>query len=151
MIRDASCHSGRAASLYTGGKSIEQKPSKSLFILLFLTIFVGFSLPAEARWHNTIAGGYTHSVGIKTDGTVVAWGNRDGDKCNVPVGLNGVVEVAVGYFHNLTLKSDGTVVAWGIASSATTVPAGLNLSIRSKVPVAAVKGISPGVLLLLLN
>ena len=78
-----------------------------------------------------IAAGTHHSLAVRSDGTLVAWGhNAVGEIGNpttntsfetpvqVPgVGgagvLTGVVAVAAGEFHSLALKSDGTVVAWG--------------------------------------
>jgi hypothetical protein len=60
-----------------------------------------------------VAGGSLHSLGLKSDGTVVAWGwNADG-QCDVPVPNADFVAVAGGWRHSLGLKSDGTVVAWG--------------------------------------
>jgi alpha-tubulin suppressor-like RCC1 family protein len=64
-----------------------------------------------------VAGGYAHSIALRGDGTVVAWGcgspYGEYNQCNVPVGLSGVTAIAAGTVHNLALKSDGTVVAWG--------------------------------------
>ena len=71
-----------------------------------------------------IAGGGDHSLALKSDGTVWAWGWNgygqlgDGSTTNrltpVPVsGLTGVVAIAGGDYHSLALKSDGTVWAWG--------------------------------------
>ena len=60
-----------------------------------------------------VAAGVYHSLALKTDGTVVAWGDNDNGECTVPAGLSGVVAVAAGDAHSLALKSDGTVVAWG--------------------------------------
>ena len=70
------------------------------------------------------AGGYTHSVAVKADGTVWTWGQNwagqlgtgNTDDTNVPVqveGLTNAVAVAAGYNHTLALLSDGTVLAWG--------------------------------------
>ena len=75
-----------------------------------------------------IAGGGVHSLALKSDGTVWAWGRNDwgqlgdGSMTNrltpVPVsGLTGVVAIAGGGVHSLALKSDGTVWAWGGNSS----------------------------------
>lgn len=66
-----------------------------------------------------IAGGAYHNLGLKANGSVVAWGsnnNEDGEfvgQCNVP-GPNGdFVAIGAGGFHNLGLKADGSIVAWG--------------------------------------
>ncbi|MGH7273790.1 MAG: RCC1 domain-containing protein, partial [Nitrospiria bacterium] len=71
-----------------------------------------------------IAGGDFHSIALKTDGTMWAWGDNqfgelgDGsnDPRNIPVqvlGLTGVIDIAAGGFHSIGLKSDGTLWAWG--------------------------------------
>src|SRR5207248_2471150 len=61
-----------------------------------------------------IAAGYAHALGVKTDGTVIAWGCADFDhgQCNVS-GQSGVTDVSAGIHHSLILKRDGTVVALG--------------------------------------
>src|SRR5437773_840448 len=49
---------------------------------------------------------------LKSDGTMVAWGNNIFTA--VPVsGLAGITAIANGSGHSLAPKSDGTVVAWG--------------------------------------
>jgi Regulator of chromosome condensation (RCC1) repeat len=71
------------------------------------------------------AGTY-HSLALKSDGTVVAWGNNSLGQLNVPAGLTGVVDIAAGSGHSLALKGDGTVVAWGNNfDGQSNVPAGL--------------------------
>ena len=60
-----------------------------------------------------IASGERHSLALRSDGTVVAWGDTTYGKANVPADLTGVVQVAAGGTHSLALKNDGTVVAWG--------------------------------------
>jgi hypothetical protein len=69
-----------------------------------------------------IAGGGFHSLALKGDGTVVAWGDNDSGQTNVPPDLTNAVAIAAGWKNSLALKNDGTVVAWGLNSS---VPAGL--------------------------
>ena len=69
-----------------------------------------------------------HSLALKTDGTVVAWGGNFSGQISVPAGLNNVVAIAAGGRHSLALKGDGTVVSWGLFYfnyGASTVPAGL--------------------------
>ena len=60
-----------------------------------------------------IAAGFAHSLAIKADGTVVAWGSNSDDQTSVPVNLSGVIQVAAGFYHSLALKADGSVVGWG--------------------------------------
>ncbi len=82
-----------------------------------------------------IAGGDNHSLALKNDGTVWAWGlNQDGElgdgtntdsstpvevkDPNDPSGyLSGVKALAAGSSHSLALKDDGTVWAWGTNES----------------------------------
>jgi uncharacterized repeat protein (TIGR03803 family) len=82
-----------------------------------------------------IAAGKGHTVALKSDGTVVAWGagttstgsNPEFGQSIVPAGLSGVTAIAAGFYHTVALKSDGTVVAWGVNGyGQTNVPAGLS-------------------------
>ena len=72
-----------------------------------------------------IAAGGRHTVAVKNDGTVWAWGNNDsgqlGDGTTVnrltPVqvaGISGVSALAAGGRHTVAVKNDGTVWAWGL-------------------------------------
>ena len=61
-----------------------------------------------------VAGGYYHSLALKSDGTVAAWGDNNYHQTSVPATLsNNVVAVAGGDLHSLALTRDGKVVAWG--------------------------------------
>ena len=72
-----------------------------------------------------VAGGGTHTLALKNDGTVWAWGENSQGQLGsgegfgtfaTPrrvVGLTNVVAVSAGNRHSLALKSDGTVWSWG--------------------------------------
>ncbi|MGD0089785.1 MAG: putative Ig domain-containing protein, partial [Planctomycetota bacterium] len=62
-----------------------------------------------------VAAGGQHTVALKGDGTVAAWGSDDQGQCEVPTNPDGVTvtAVAAGYWHTAALLSDGTVEAWG--------------------------------------
>lgn len=73
---------------------------------------------------SAVAAGSTHSLVLKSAGTVAAWGdNADGQLGDGALmvrsiaatvsGLGGVTQVAAGHAHSLALKSNGSVVAWG--------------------------------------
>src|SRR5439155_1311086 len=88
------------------------------------------SIPSGLTTVTAVAAGQYHSLALRRDGTVVAWGCGldNAGQCSVPGGLSGVTAIAAGAFHSLALKSDGTVVAWGcgIDNGQCTVPDGLS-------------------------
>jgi hypothetical protein len=60
-----------------------------------------------------VSAGYRHSLGLKSNGMIVAWGYNGYGQCDVPLPNVDFVAVAAGELHSLGLRSDGTVVAWG--------------------------------------
>ena len=80
-------------------------------IILTTIIFVFAWSFAQAVQPQVAAGGY-HTVGLKSDGTVVAEGHNDYGQLNVESWTD-IVQVAAGYYHTVGLKANGTVVAAG--------------------------------------
>ncbi len=72
------------------------------------------TVPAPNTGFVAIAGGQYHSLGLRADGSIVAWvyDNNTG-QCNVPAPNTGFAAVAGGRYHSLGLKVDGSIVGWG--------------------------------------
>lgn len=61
----------------------------------------------------SIASGSSHNLALKSDGTVLAWGENVAEETSVPAGLKDVVAIGAGNTHSLALRIDGTLVHWG--------------------------------------
>lgn len=62
---------------------------------------------------SVIAGGRSHNLALKQDGSVVAWGlDNNNQVSNVPTGTD-FIDIAAGAIHSVALKQDGSIVAWG--------------------------------------
>src|SRR6266850_519132 len=71
------------------------------------------------NWTAVAAGGSQavgHTVALKSDGTLWAWGTDGTTQSTSPVQIGTATNwtaVAAGLFHTVALKSDGTLWAWG--------------------------------------
>jgi hypothetical protein len=93
------------------------------------------AVPSDLNNAVALASGIAHSLALRSDGTVTAWGagqtnsgiGSDFGQSIVPAGLNSVAAVAAGYITSFALKSNGTVTVWGSNDGGqTNVPPGLN-------------------------
>lgn len=84
------------------------------------------SIPAGLSNVTAIAAGSFHGLALKSDGTIVHWGQGNPP----PYWLSNVVTIAAGgeSGQNLALRRDGTVAEWPVLSAeyVSTVPAGLS-------------------------
>ena len=71
-----------------------------------------FALWEEITQRETIAAVDYHTVGLRSNGTVVAVGDNTEGRCNVS-GWTDIVAISAGGWHTVGLRSDGTVVTAG--------------------------------------
>lgn len=99
------------------------------------------TIPAGLSDVVAVGGGAGHSLALRANGLVIAWGagltndlsnGADFGQSIVPPGLSNVTTIAGGYVHSLAVKSDGTVVAWGAGT--TVNPTNTYLAGQSIVP-----------------
>jgi hypothetical protein len=86
------------------------------------------SVPVAALQDVTaVAAGDWHTLALRADGTVIAWGRNSQGQTTVPSGLNGVKGIAAGAEHSIALTSEGTIAAWGFNFfGQATIPVGLS-------------------------
>jgi hypothetical protein len=95
---------------------------KIFSIVFVLVLVVGLGLvtgtpvlaDASPGWSHidNVAAGHRHTVGLESDGTVVAVGSNTSGVPDVGGWLN-IKQVAAGGYHTVGVKNDGTVVAVG--------------------------------------
>jgi alpha-tubulin suppressor-like RCC1 family protein len=79
-----------------------------------------------------VAAGFDHSLALRGDGTVAAWGRNAEYQALVPPALTNaatanVQAIAAGGFHSLALRRNGSVICWGSNDyGQTNVPPGLS-------------------------
>jgi len=88
--------SAGATALVTWGRNVEEQAN----------------IPSPLTDAVAIAAGGSHSLTLRANGTVAAWGASGGT--NVPPDLTNVVAIAAGTDFSLALRSDGTVSGWGL-------------------------------------
>ena len=89
-------------------KSIQTVMAVAFAVVFFIIASQTSALAVQPM----VAGGYYHTVGLKSNGTVVAVGYNYYGQLNVSSWTN-IVQVAAGGAHTVGVKSDGTVVAVG--------------------------------------
>ena len=60
-----------------------------------------------------LAAGWFHGLGLRNDGSIVAWGHNNYGQRDVALPNEGYVAVSANRFQSLGLRSDGTVSVWG--------------------------------------
>ncbi len=61
----------------------------------------------------SVAAGDWHSLGLRANGRVLAWGGDFVGQCDVPPNLSNAVAIAAGGYHSAAIHDSGEVVVWG--------------------------------------
>lgn len=92
---------------------------------LCLTFLPAAGAIATQRPYALVAGGTSHSIALKKDGTVCTWGsNQNGQlglsggassasEPSIVQGLSSIISVAAGYDFSAVITADNKVMAWG--------------------------------------
>ena len=88
-------------------------------------VYTQADIPAGLTSVSGLAVGFQHSLVLKADGTVAAWGaglTNSGlsphyGQAIVPDGLTNALRLAAGFYHSLALRADGRVAAWGAGTN----------------------------------
>ena len=72
----------------------------------------GQTVVPEGHDYVAVAAGMYHSLALRADGSVIAWGGNDRGQCDVPSGHN-YQAIAAGFEYSLALTVDGQLIAWG--------------------------------------
>lgn len=91
---------------------MERRIFKTTFLFCLIVSVLAFSTISVAAVIPHVEGRGFQTIGLKTDGTVVAVGANDYGQCNVS-GWSNIIQISAGYYHTVGLKADGTVVAVG--------------------------------------
>ena len=62
------------------------------------------NIPTHLGPCTAIAGGFYHTIALRTDGSVRAWGRNQYGQCNIPTDLGPCTAIAGGAFHTIAIQ-----------------------------------------------
>jgi alpha-tubulin suppressor-like RCC1 family protein len=102
-----------------------KKTKANLVSKMGVLLILCFAIQSYAQCWKTVSAGSNHSLGIKKDGTLWAWGKNDYGQLGDGTIVNKLVPtqigndanwkvISAGYNYSAAIKSDGTLWTWGI-------------------------------------
>lgn len=73
--------------------------------------------PPAGNDFTKVASGWFHSIALRSDGSLVSWGNDSYNLLSGTPGGTGFIDITAYSYVSLALRADGSVVAWGDDSS----------------------------------
>jgi alpha-tubulin suppressor-like RCC1 family protein len=71
------------------------------------------NVPTPNSGFVAVATGNYHTMGLRSDGSIAAWGMCDVGQCDIPPPNAGFTAISAGDSHSLGLRQDGSIAAWG--------------------------------------
>ena len=73
----------------------------------------GIAAPTGLGAITQVSGGYGHLVALRSDGSLVCWGQNSSGQCNIPSNLGPLTTIDAGANHNIAIQSNGLIACWG--------------------------------------